>query len=104
MALPPNSESGRSSRSSNRPSYPAGSNPGLRFQFLTLFPEIFAPVLSSSLTGKAQERGLVRYETLQIRDFATDKHRTVDDTPFGGGEGMLMKADVLHSTWKDARS
>jgi tRNA (guanine37-N1)-methyltransferase len=95
MAHPPNSESEPSSRSS--------SNPQLRFTFLTLFPEVFPPVLGSSLLGKAGERGLVTYETVQIRDFATDKHRTVDDTPFGGGEGMVMKPDVLRSAWLKAK-
>ncbi len=54
--------------------------------------------------GKAQEKGLVSFRTQQIRDFATDKHRTVDDNPFGGGEGMLMKPDVLHAAWSAARA
>jgi tRNA (guanine37-N1)-methyltransferase len=61
-------------------------------------------VLASSLLGKARERGIVSYETLQIRDFATDKHRTVDDTPFGGGEGMVMKPDVLRAAWQEAKA
>ena len=72
----------------------------LSIHFLTLFPEIFSPVLSSSLLGKAAEKNLVSYSTTQIRDFAFDKHHRVDDTPFGGGEGMLLKADVLFETWK----
>ncbi|MGZ3707577.1 MAG: tRNA (guanosine(37)-N1)-methyltransferase TrmD [Bdellovibrionota bacterium] len=72
------------------------------FRFLTLFPEIFDTVLSSSLLGKARERGLISTQVIQIRDFATDRHRTVDDTPYGGGEGMLLKADVLHAAWKKA--
>ena len=95
MAPPRNSESEPSSRSSN--------SPILRFAFLTLFPEVFPGVLSSSLLGKAQSRGLVSFDTLQIRDFATDKHRTVDDTPYGGGEGMVMKADVLRDAWLAAK-
>lgn len=53
--------------------------------------------------GKAQKKGLVSFQTTQIRDFATDKHRTVDDTPYGGGAGMLMRVDVLHAAWKAAR-
>lgn len=60
-------------------------------------------MLESSLLGKARKKGLVEYFTHQIRDFATDKHRTVDDTPFGGGPGMLMRVDVLHAAWKAAR-
>jgi len=50
--------------------------------------------------GKAQQKGLVDFHLTQIRDFSKDKHRTVDDTPYGGGEGMLMKVDVLHAAWK----
>lgn len=50
--------------------------------------------------GKAISRGLMHFGITQIRDFATDKHRTVDATPYGGGEGMLMRVDVLHAAWK----
>ncbi len=62
---------------------------------LTLFPEMFPGPLAHSLAGKALETGLWKLEALDIRSFATDKHRTVDDTPFGGGAGMVMRADVL---------
>jgi tRNA (guanine37-N1)-methyltransferase len=62
---------------------------------LTLFPEMFPGPLGFSLAGKAQEKGLWRLETVDIRDFARDKHRTVDDAPFGGGPGMVMRPDVL---------
>ena len=62
---------------------------------LTLFPEMFPGPLGFSLAGKALEKGLWRLETVDIRDFARDKHRTVDDTPFGGGPGMVMRPDVL---------
>jgi tRNA (guanine37-N1)-methyltransferase len=62
---------------------------------LTLYPEMFPGPLGLSLAGKALERGDWRCETVQIRDFATDRHRTVDDTPAGGGAGMVLKADVL---------
>jgi tRNA (guanine37-N1)-methyltransferase len=72
----------------------------IEFHFLTLFPEIFPGVLNSSLLGKAQKKGLVSFHLTQLRDFATDKHRTVDDSPYGGGEGMLLKPDVLYSAWK----
>ena len=72
----------------------------MNFQFLTLFPEVFNAVLSSSLLGKAHQNGVVTFELTQIRDFSTDKHRTVDDTPYGGGEGMLLKVDVLYAAWK----
>ncbi len=95
MAPPPNSASALSSRSSSN-----SPETRLEFHFLTLFPEVFQPLLGSSLLGKAQSKGLVRYSCVQIRDFATDRHRTVDDTPYGGGEGMVLKADVLHDAWK----
>ena len=62
---------------------------------LTLYPEMFPGHLGLSLAGKARERGDWRLETVQIRDFATDRHRTVDDTPAGGGAGMVLKPDVL---------
>ncbi|HVJ34384.1 MAG TPA: tRNA (guanosine(37)-N1)-methyltransferase TrmD [Terriglobia bacterium] len=62
---------------------------------LTLFPEMFPGSLGQSLAGKALERGLWRLDVMDIRDFATDKHRTVDDTPFGGGAGMVMRPDVV---------
>ena len=62
---------------------------------LTLYPEMFPGPLGVSLAGRALERGDWSCDTVQIRDFATDKHRTVDDTPAGGGAGMVLKADVL---------
>ncbi|WP_338445632.1 tRNA (guanosine(37)-N1)-methyltransferase TrmD [Pelagerythrobacter marensis] len=62
---------------------------------LTLYPEMFPGPLGVSLAGRALERGDWTCETVQIRDFATDRHRTVDDTPAGGGAGMVLKADVL---------
>jgi len=62
---------------------------------LTLYPEMFPGPLGVSLAGRALREGLWSLETVQIRDFATDKHRSVDDTPAGGGAGMVMRADVL---------
>ena len=62
---------------------------------LTIFPEMFPGPLGMSLAGKAREKGLWGLETRDIRDFAIDRHRSVDDTPAGGGPGMVMKADVL---------
>jgi tRNA (guanine37-N1)-methyltransferase len=64
-------------------------------RILTLFPEMFPGPLGHSLAGKALERGDWTIETIDIRSFATDKHRTVDDTPFGGGPGMVMRPDVV---------
>ncbi|MBA4164366.1 MAG: tRNA (guanosine(37)-N1)-methyltransferase TrmD [Erythrobacter sp.] len=62
---------------------------------LTLYPEMFPGPLGVSLAGRALEEGKWSCETVQIRDFASDRHRTVDDTPAGGGAGMVLKADVL---------
>jgi tRNA (guanine37-N1)-methyltransferase len=64
-------------------------------QVLTLFPEMFPGSLGHSIAGKALEQGLWALETVDIRDFAGDKHRTVDDAPFGGGPGMVMRPDVV---------
>jgi tRNA (guanine37-N1)-methyltransferase len=63
---------------------------------LTLFPEIIEVYTRAGVIGKARERGLIDVRAVQIREFATDRHRTVDDTPYGGGAGMIMKADVVH--------
>ena len=62
---------------------------------LTLFPEMFPGPLGHSLAGKALETGVWRLEAVDIRGFATDRHRSVDDTPSGGGPGMVMRADVM---------
>lgn len=62
---------------------------------LTVFPEMFPGPLGLSLAGKALERGLWALDVLDIRDFARDKHRSVDDTPFGGGAGMVLRPDVV---------
>jgi tRNA (guanine37-N1)-methyltransferase len=62
---------------------------------VTLFPEMFPGSLGGSLTGRALEDGKWQLDTVQIRDYAQDKHHTVDDTPYGGGAGMVMKPDVV---------
>src|SRR5580700_3832069 len=64
---------------------------------LTIFPEMLPGPLAFSLAGKALRAGLWRLETVDIRDFADDKHRSVDDAPFGGGPGMVMRPDVLEA-------
>jgi tRNA (guanine37-N1)-methyltransferase len=66
-----------------------------RASVLTIFPDMFPGPLGQSLAGKALASGAWSLDVVDIRDFATDKHRTVDDTPAGGGPGMVMKADVL---------
>jgi tRNA (guanine37-N1)-methyltransferase len=71
---------------------------------LTLYPEMFPGPLGLSLAGRGMEQGAWSLDTVQIRDFATDRHRTVDDTPAGGGAGMVLKADVLAAAIDHARS
>jgi tRNA (guanine37-N1)-methyltransferase len=66
-----------------------------RATVLTIFPEMLPGPLAHSLAGKALEAGIWQLETVDIRDFARDKHRSVDDAPFGGGPGMVMRPDVL---------
>ena len=74
---------------------PNQAPPGFVVRVLTLFPEMFPGPLGHSLAGRAMETGIWALETVDIRDFARDKHRSVDDTPFGGGAGMVMRPDVI---------
>jgi tRNA (guanine37-N1)-methyltransferase len=67
----------------------------MRFEVFTLFPETFAPYLQASILQKAAERGLVEISLHNIRDWARDKHHTTDDTPYGGGGGMVMKPEPV---------
>ncbi|MCK4660460.1 MAG: tRNA (guanosine(37)-N1)-methyltransferase TrmD [Phycisphaerae bacterium] len=62
----------------------------MRIKVLTLFPEVFAPFVGSSIIGRAVDSGLVTFEFIQLRDSTEDKHRSVDDKPFGGGAGMVL--------------
>ena len=62
---------------------------------LTLFPQIFKNIFASSIIGRAQKKRLVDIRIINIRNFAPDKHKTVDDKPYGGGVGMLMRVDVV---------
>jgi tRNA (guanine37-N1)-methyltransferase len=75
-----------------------------RATVLTIFPEMFPGPLGSSLAGKALADGKWGLEVIDIRDFATDKHRSVDDTPAGGGAGMVMRADIAASCVDAARA
>ena len=63
----------------------------MKIHVLTLFPEMFESFLSVSILGRAIEKGFVSVDFVQIRDFALDRYKHVDDTPFGGGKGMVMK-------------
>ena len=67
----------------------------MKIDVLTLFPDMFSAVMSESMMWKARDRGLLDFQARDIRDFAQDKHRQVDDSPYGGGGGMILKPDVL---------
>jgi len=67
----------------------------MQIDVLTLFPEMFQGPLNESLLKKAQQKGLLSFNIVNIRDFTTDKHKTADDTPYGGGAGMVMKTEPI---------
>ena len=78
--------------------------PSFSAQLLTLFPDMFPGPLGLSLAGNALKNGIWALKTLDIRDFSSNKHRNVDDTPAGGGHGMVMRADVLGRAIDAART
>jgi tRNA (guanine37-N1)-methyltransferase len=67
----------------------------LRINVVTLFPEWFAAALAGSIPGRARQAGLVEYRVVQLRDYAHDRHQTVDDAPYGGGAGMVLKVEPV---------
>ena len=71
---------------------------------LSVFPELFEPYMSTSIMGRARARGLFDFAAYDLRDWTHDRHRTVDDAPFGGGAGMLMKVEPLHEAIRDISS
>ncbi len=77
---------------------------GLRFDVVTLFPEMVEQTASCGVTGKAIERNLVALNTWNPRDYVFDNHKTVDDRPYGGGPGMVMKVEPLNHAVEDARA
>ncbi len=74
----------------------------MKFNVLTLFPEMFEPI-KQSIIGKAIEKNIVEINLINIRDFSKDKHKKVDDTPYGGGAGMVMRADVVYEAYKSIK-
>ena len=75
----------------------------MKFDVLTLFPEMFEP-LRQSIIGRAEEKKLIDINLINIRDFSKDKHKKVDDTPYGGGAGMVMRADVVYEAYKSVNA
>ncbi|KKS13486.1 tRNA (guanosine(37)-N1)-methyltransferase TrmD [Candidatus Daviesbacteria bacterium RIFOXYD1_FULL_41_10] len=75
----------------------------MKIQVITLFPEIFKEVLSASIIGRAARCGLVEFEFINLRDFGEGKHKVVDGRPYGGGAGMVLRADILTKALKSAK-
>ncbi|MDI6762042.1 MAG: tRNA (guanosine(37)-N1)-methyltransferase TrmD [Thermodesulfobacteriota bacterium] len=76
----------------------------MRFDILTLFPEMFSSPFQESILAKAIEKGLIEVRTINIRDFALDKRRIVDDAPYGGGQGMVMKVEPIARAIEQVKS
>lgn len=74
----------------------------MKFDVLTLFPEMFEP-MKQSVIGRAVEKKLVDINLINIRDFSKDKHKKVDDTPYGGGAGMVMRPDVVYDAYQSVK-
>ena len=71
----------------------------MKFDVLTLFPDMFEP-LKQSILGRAEQKNLIQIKLVNIRDFSKNKHKKVDDTPYGGGAGMIMRPDVVYDAYK----
>ena len=74
----------------------------MQFDVLTLFPEMFE-ILNESIIGRAKEKELININLINIRDFSKNKHKKVDDTPYGGGAGMVMQPDVVYDAYKSVK-
>lgn len=76
----------------------------MNFHILTLFPEMFDGVLHSSMLGRAEEKGILKFNLINIRDFSGNKHNRVDDAPYGGGRGMVMQAPPVYDAYESIAS
>ncbi len=76
----------------------------MKIEILTLFPEMFKGPLTESIIKRAQEKGFVEIKIHNLRDWATDKRQTVDDRPYGGGAGMVMRVDIINAALKDLKT
>ncbi len=75
----------------------------MKFHIITIFPEIFRSYLNESILKRAQDKKIIKIKTHDLRSWTSDKHKTVDDTPYGGGAGMLMKIEPLYLALKDLK-
>lgn len=73
----------------------------MKFQIITIFPKIFDSYINEGILKRAQDKKIINFRIKNLRDWTTDKHKTVDDTPYGGGAGMLMKIEPLYAALKD---
>lgn len=78
--------------------------PKIKFTIITLFPEALAPYLNSSMLYKAQERGIIAIEYINLRDFGLGPHKSVDDTPYGGGDGMLLRCEPVFAAVESVKA
>ena len=76
----------------------------MKIHVLTLFPEMFPPVTESSILGRAGEKGILDIDLINIRDYTLDKHKRTDDTPYGGGPGMVMRAQPIFDALRAIRA
>src|SRR5215469_7761401 len=76
----------------------------MRFDLVSIFPEVFEPVFRQGVIGRAIARGLLSLHALDLRDFTTDRHRQVDDAPFGGGAGMVLKPEPIFAAVEALRA
>ena len=72
----------------------------MKFHVLTLFPEMFSGVLHDSMLGRAEKKNIIEFNIINIRDFAVNKHKRVDDYPYGGGRGMVMQAEPIYGAYQ----
>jgi len=72
----------------------------MKFYILTLFPDMVFQGLNTSIIGRAAAKGLLHIECINIRDYTKDRHKKVDDYPYGGGAGMLMQAQPVYDAWR----
>lgn len=76
----------------------------MKISIITLFPEVFDPILNTSILKRAQKKGLVEFELINLRNFGEGKHKIVDDRPYGGGAGMILRPDILTKAIQKLRS